>query len=196
MNTLRGLNPENVFKFFEEICAVPHGSGNTTAIKDYCVDFAKSRNREFYTDSAENVVIFKNGSLGRENEMPVIIQGHTDMVCQKDETSSIDFLADGLELCVDGDYVHAKGTTLGADNGVAVALMLLVLDGGLASHPAVECLFTTSEEVGLDGAKAFDYSCVKATGMINLDSENEGIVTVSCAAAVVDYADCTVFKLE
>lgn len=189
MNILRGLNPENVFRFFEEICAIPHGSGNTTAIRDYCVDFAKSRNLEFYTDDTENVVIFKNGSVGRENEMPVIIQGHTDMVCQKDETSNIDFLADGLELCVDGDFVHAKGTTLGGDDGIAVAMCLALLDSNDYSHPPLEIVFTSDEETGMNGAMALDTSILKGKRMLNLDSEAEGTLWVSCAGgARVDIA--------
>ncbi len=189
MNILKGLEPENVFSFFEEISAIPRGSGNTTAIRDYCVEFAKSRNLAYHTDEAENVVIFKNGSAGRESESPVIIQGHTDMVCQKDETSNIDFLTDGLELCVDGDFVHAKGTTLGGDDGIAVAMCLALLDSDEYSHPPLEIVFTTDEETGMNGAFALDTSVLKGKRMLNLDSEAEGTLWVSCAGgARVDIA--------
>lgn len=204
MNILRGLNPENVFAFFEDICSIPHGSGNTAAIRDYCVEFAKSRNLRYYTDEAENVVIFKNGSAGRETEHPVIIQGHTDMVCQKDETSNIDFLTDGLELIVDGDFIRAKGTTLGGDDGIAVAMCLALLDSVEYSHPPLEIVFTTDEETGMNGAFALDTSVLNGKRMLNLDSEAEGTLWVSCAGgARVDIAlecnkisnDKTTYKL-
>lgn len=189
MSVLKGLNPEKVFKYFEEICSIPHGSGNTTAIRDYCVGFAKARNLEVYTDEAENVVIYKNASVGRENEMPIIIQGHTDMVCQKDETSGINFLTDGLELYVDGDFVCAKGTTLGGDDGIAVAMCLALLDSNEYSHPPLEIVFTTDEETGMNGAMALDTSVLCGKRMLNLDSEAEGTLWVSCAGgARVDIA--------
>lgn len=189
MNILKGLNPETVFEYFEAISAIPRGSGNTAAIRDYCIDFAKIRNLAYHTDEAENVVIFKKGSSGRENEAPVIIQGHIDMVCQKDETSSIDFLTDGLELCVDGDFVHAKGTTLGGDDGIAVAMCLALLDSDVYSHPPLEIVFTSDEETGMNGAIALDTSVLKGKRMLNLDSEAEGTLWVSCAGgARVDIA--------
>ena len=189
MNKLKGLNPENVFAFFEEICSIPHGSGNTTAIRDYCVEFANSRKLGFYTDDAENVVIFKKGSAGRENEAPVIIQGHTDMVCQKDETSNFDFLTDGLELIVDGDFIRANGTTLGGDDGIAVAMCLALLGSDEYSHPPLEIVFTTDEETGMNGAFALDTSVLEGKRMLNLDSEAEGTLWVSCAGgARVDIA--------
>ena len=177
--------PEKLFNFFEEISAIPRGSGNEKGIADYLEAFAKERNLEYKRDDADNLFIKIGGSVGRENEDAVLLQGHTDMVCEKNSDTEHDFEKDPLKLYIDENgWLRARGTTLGGDNGVAVALMMLVLDGGLASHPPVECLFTTSEEVGLDGAKAFDYTNVKATGMINLDSEAEGIVTVSCAGGI------------
>lgn len=189
MSVLSGLNPEKVFDFFEKICLIPHGSGNTTAIRDYCVEFAKARNLKVYTDEAENVVIYKNGSAGRENESPVIIQGHTDMVCQKDETSSINFLTDGLELMINGDFICAKGTTLGGDDGIAVAMALALLDSDEYSHPPLEIVFTTDEETGMNGAMALDTSVLCGKRMLNLDSEAEGTLWVSCAGgARVDIA--------
>ena len=154
-------------------------------IADYIENFAKDRGLAYVRDGENNLFVRIEGSKGRENEDAILLQGHTDMVCEKNSDTEHDFEKDPLKLYIDEKgRLRARGTTLGGDNGVAVALMLLVLDGGLESHPPVECLFTTSEEVGLDGAKAFDYSHVKATGMINLDSEAEGIVTVSCAGGI------------
>ncbi len=182
---IKNRKNEKLFNYFEEICAIPRGSGNEKGIADYIEGFAKDRGLFCVRDAADNVFVRIEGSEGREKEDAILLQGHTDMVCEKNSDTEHDFERDPLKLYIDENgWLRAKGTTLGADNGVAVALMLLVLDGGLESHPAVECLFTTSEEVGLDGAKAFDYSVVKATGMINLDSEAEGIVTVSCAGGV------------
>lgn len=182
---IKNRTPEKLFRFFEEISAIPRGSGNEAGIADYIEGFAKARGLYCVRDEINNVFVRIEASAGREGEDAVLLQGHTDMVCEKNSDTEHDFEKDPLKLYIDENgWLRAKGTTLGGDNGVAVALMLLVLDGGLESHPAVECLFTTSEEVGLDGAKAFDYSLVKATGMINLDSEAEGIVTVSCAGGV------------
>ena len=182
---INNKEPKKLFEIFEDISAIPRGSGNEKGIADYIENFAKSRNLWYVRDEADNLLVRIEGSAGRENEDAILLQGHTDMVCEKNSDTEHNFEKDPLKLYIDEKgWLRAKGTTLGADNGVAVALMLLVLDGGLKSHPAVECLFTTSEEVGLDGAKAFDYSHVKATGMINLDSEAEGIVTVSCAGGI------------
>ena len=177
--------PLKLFNYFEEISAIPRGSGNEKGIADYIENFAKARGLFCIRDEANNVFARIEATSGRESESAILLQGHTDIVCEKNSDTVHDFEKDPLKLYIDEKgWLRARGTTLGADNGVAVALMLLVLDGGLESHPAVECLFTTSEEVGLDGAKAFDYSVVKATGMINLDSEAEGIVTVSCAGGI------------
>jgi len=182
---VNGKEPKRLFEIFEEISAIPRGSGNEKGIASYIEKFALERGLECVRDEIDNVFVRLPGSAGRESENAILLQGHTDMVCEKNSDTEHDFEKDPLKLYIDErGWLRAKGTTLGADNGVAVALMLLVLDGGLESHPPVECLFTTSEEVGLDGAKGFDYSLVKATGMINLDSEAEGIVTVSCAGGI------------
>ena len=182
---IKNRKPEKLFNLFEDICAIPRGSGNEKEIADYIENFAKARGLFCVRDEVNNVFVRIEGSGGRENENAILLQGHTDMVCEKNSDTAHDFEKDPLKLYIDENgWLRAKGTTLGGDNGVAVALMLLVLDGGFESHPPVECLFTTGEEVGLDGAKAFDYSLVKATGMINLDSEAEGIVTVSCAGGI------------
>lgn len=181
MAILKNIKPENVFHFFEEISAIPRGSGHTEQIRKYCEEFAVNRGLKFVSDSSDNIIIFKAGSEGRENEEPIIIQGHTDMVWEKDETCKIDFEYDGLELFVDGDLVGAKGTTLGGDDGIAVAMCLALLDSDEYSHPPLEILFTSDEEIGMVGASALDVSPLKGKRMINADSEAEGTLWVSCA---------------
>lgn len=168
-------------RFFEEISAIPRPSFHEEKIADYLCDFARERGLECYRDELHNVLIKKNGTAGRENEPALMLQGHSDMVCEKNEGTEHDFLNDGLELYVDNGFLKAKGTTLGADNGVAVAVMLYVLDGGVDSHPPVECLFTVSEEVGLEGAQGFDYSKISAHRMINMDSADESQIIAGCA---------------
>ena len=143
--------------------------------------FAESHGLEFYCDDADNVIIYKLASEGYEKSEPVILQGHLDMVCQKTPESETDFLKNGIEAFVDGDFIKAKGTTLGADNGIAVAMVLAILEDNSLSHPALEAVFTTDEEVGMLGAAALDMSKLKSKKMINMDSEEEDILTVSCA---------------
>ena len=181
MSELSSLKPERVFKYFEEIAHIPHGSENMTAIANYCVDFAEKHSLKVIKDEANNVIIYKSASAGYENTEPVILQGHLDMVCQKDENTQIDFLKDGLELFVDGDFVKAKGTTLGADNGIAVAMILAILESDTIPHPPIEAVFTTDEEIGMVGALALDMSLLKGKRMINLDAEEDDTLTVSCA---------------
>ena len=178
---LENLKPQRVFKYFEEICSIPHGSGDMDKIADYCVEFAKSHVLEYKRDSANNVVIYKNATAGYENAEPVILQGHLDMVCQKLEDRNIDFSADGLDIFIDGDFVKARGTTLGADNGIAVAMVLAILESNEYRHPRIEAVFTTDEEIGMVGATKLDMSLLSAKKMINIDSEEENAVTVSCA---------------
>ena len=178
---LSHLEPANVFRFFEEICAIPHGSGNMDAIAAYCVAFANERGLRVIRDKADNVVIFKEASPGYEHAEAVILQGHLDMVCQKEAGSAFDFEKDRLELCVDGDFVKAKGTTLGADNGIAVAMVLALLDSRDVAHPPIEAVFTVDEEIGMIGAGKLDMSVLKAKRMINLDAESDDTLTVSCA---------------
>ena len=181
---IKGREPKKLFEFFEDICAIPHGSGNEEAVAKMIEAFALEKGHFCFRDGANNVFVRMSGSAGRESEPALLLQGHTDMVCEKNSDTVHDFLRDPIKLQLEGSRLSAKGTTLGADNGVAVALMMAVLDGGIESHPPIECLFTTNEEVGLDGAKAFDYSVVNADRMINLDSEEEGVVTVSCAGGL------------
>ena len=182
MRILEGLKPEKVFYYFEQISAIPRGSGKTDALRDYCADFAKERGLEYITDDAGNIIIFKP-ACGNDSK-PVIIQGHLDMVWEKDETCRIDFETDGLELFVDGDYIGAKGTTLGADDGIAVAMCLALLDSDDIVHPPLEIVFTADEEVGMTGATGLDCSVLNGKRMINLDSEEDGVMWVSCAGGV------------
>lgn len=178
---INGYKPERVFRFFEEISAIPRGSGNERAISEYLMSFAKERGLECYSDSMYNVVIKKKASAGNEGKPAVMFQGHSDMVCEKNSNVEHDFETEGIKLIVENDTVHADGTTLGADNGIAVAYMLAILDDETLEHPAVECVITSQEEIGLNGAAALDGSLLQARMMINLDSEVEGIATVSCA---------------
>ena len=181
MTVLNGLSQKGVFKYFEEISAVPRSSGNTEGIAGYCLNFAAEHGLRALKDDADNVVIFKPASAGYENADPVILQGHLDMVCQKTPDSDIDFLKKGPELFIDGDLIGAKNTTLGADNGIAVAMILSILADKNINHPPIEAVFTSDEEIGMIGASAFDASVLKGTRMINLDSEELETVTVSCA---------------
>lgn len=181
MEKLSHVEPKQVFHFFEEICAIPHGSGNMNAISEYCVHFAERRGLCFLRDAANNVVIYKNGTPGFENAEPVILQGHLDMVCQKTADTDIDFETDGIDIVVDGDFIRARGTTLGADNGIAVAMILAILDSDSLAHPPLEAVFTTDEEIGMIGAGRFDTSVLKGRRMINLDAEEGDMLTVSCA---------------
>ena len=181
MGVLSELQPRKVFDFFEQLCAIPHGSGNTKQISDFCVEFAKKRGLRYYQDELNNVVIFKDASAGCEKAEPVILQGHLDMVCKKEDDSDFDFSRDGLKLIIDGDWLTADGTTLGGDDGAAVAMALAVLDSDELVHPAIEAVFTIDEETGMEGAAGLDTSILRSRRMINIDSEDEGVLTVSCA---------------
>ena len=181
---ITGYQPERLFRFFEEISAIPRGSSNEKGISDYLVDFAKARGLWCHQDELYNVVIKKPASAGAEDKPAVMLQGHLDMVCEKLAGVAHDFEKDGIDLIVRDGVVTANGTTLGGDNGAAVALMLTVLDDDALAHPALECVFTTQEETGLTGAAGLDKSLISARTMINLDSEEEGIATVSCAGGM------------
>ncbi len=176
--------PLSLFHFFEELCAIPHPSYHEERVADYLEEFAAARGLECYRDKLHNVLIKKPATPDMAHCEPVLFQGHTDMVCVKTADSAHDFMQDALDLYLDGDFLKARNTTLGADDGVAVAVMLSLLDGELTSHPALECLFTAAEEVGLDGAEGFDYSKIAARRMINMDSEDLGVVTAGCAGGV------------
>ncbi len=185
---LQGLEPESVFRYFEEICAIPHGSRNTKFISDYLVSFAKAHGLRYRQDESNNVVIFAPGTCGLEDHESVILQGHMDMVCEKDAGCPLDMAVDGLDVTHDGCCIFAKGTTLGGDDGIAVAYALAILDDNTIAHPPLEVIITVDEEIGMLGAAAMDLADVKGRTMLNLDSEDEGIFTVSCAGG----ATCTV----
>ena len=178
---LCGLKPEKVFSIFEDICAIPHGSGNTKAISDYCINFARELGLWCYQDELNNVIIKKPASNGYEAHEPVVLQGHLDMVCEKDAGCDFDFEHDSLHLKTDGEHVFAEGTTLGADDGVAIAMALSILEDNTLKTPPLEVIFTTDEETGMYGANALDVSHITAKRFINIDSENEGVFTVGCA---------------
>ena len=183
-NILSNLEPKSVFNYFEQICSIPHGSRNTKQISDFCVSFAKEHNLKYSQDESNNIIIWKDGTNGYENSPSVIIQGHLDMVCEKEHDCDIDFEKDGLSLIVDGDDIHADRTTLGGDDGIAVAYTLAVLDDEEMAHPPIEAIFTVNEEIGMLGAASLDCSPLKSRIMLNLDSEDEGSLLVSCAGGV------------
>ena len=183
MGILSGLQPQNVFRFFEELCAIPHGSHNTKAISDYLVSFAEARHLKYRQDELNNVIVWKAPTAGYENAPVVMIQGHMDMVAEKDADCPKDMDTEGLDLFVDGDLVGARGTTLGGDDGIAGAMALAILDDDDIPHGPLECLFTVDEEVGMLGARGLDASDLQAKYLLNLDSEEEKVLTVSCAGS-------------
>lgn len=178
---LAGLQPEKVFAYFEKLCSIPHGSGNTKAISDYLVAFAREHGLKYIQDALNNVIIFAPATAGYEHHAPVILQGHMDMVCEKDDDCPLDMAVDGLDVTHDGKYVFAKGTTLGGDDGIALAYALAILDDDSIARPALEIVITVDEETGMEGATGVDLSMLKGRTLINIDSEDEGIFTVSCA---------------
>ena len=178
---LAGLEPASVFGYFEKLCSFPHGSGNTKAISDYLVSFAKEKGIRYIQDELNNVILFQEGTCGYEDHAPVVLQGHMDMVCEKDADCSIDMEKEGLDVTHDGSCVYAKGTTLGGDDGIAVAYALALLADRTIPHPPLEVIITVDEETGMFGAAGIDLSMLKGRTLVNLDSEDEGIFTVSCA---------------
>ena len=192
MSVLENLQPQKVFHFFEEICNIPHGSRNTKQISDYLVQFAKDRNLTCYQDELNNVIIKKDATTGYEASEPIIIQGHMDMVCEKENDCDIDFEKDGIRLMIDGDFVTADGTTLGGDDGIAVAYALAILDSDDIPHPALEVVITVDEEIGMLGAFDMDLSMLKGHKMLNIDSDVEGHFLTSCAGGMSLIADIPV----
>jgi dipeptidase D len=181
---LEQMDYKKIFKYFSEISNIPRGSGNEGEISEYLVSFAKSRELEYDKDLADNVIIIKEATPGYENQPAIMLQGHMDMVCEKRKEGTHDFLKDGIKLLLDGDFLHADGTTLGADNGIAIAYILALLSDINLKHPRIEAVITSDEEVGMNGAKALDLSSLKAEYMINLDSEEEGYLLASCAGGL------------
>ena len=186
---VKGYEPRQVFEIFEDICVIPHGSGNESGVAEYILKYASDRGLFALRDETGNVFVRKEAAAGYENKPALLLQGHMDMVCEKNADVEHDFLTDGLKLSVKDGYLWADGTTLGGDNGIAVAMMLALLDTD--KHPRIECLFTVEEETGLAGAKGFDCSVVTAKQMINLDSEEDWQITAGCAGGCrteVDFA--------
>jgi dipeptidase D len=184
MEILKNLQPVEVFKYFEKLSQIPRGSGNEKEVSDYLVSFAKEHNLEYVQDSALNVIIKNKATSGYENSPAVVLQGHMDMVCEKNIGIEHDFTNNPLKLRIIDDMIYATGTTLGADNGIAVAMGLAIMASNEYQHPAIELLVTTSEETGMDGAMALDPKNVKGRTLINIDSEEEGTLLVSCAGGV------------
>jgi dipeptidase D len=184
MINFKEIEPKNVFRYFKKISSIPHGSGNTAQISDYFLAFAKKRNLKAVKDEAGNVIIYADGTKGYENSQTVILQAHMDMVCDKTPECNKDMDKEGIDLCYDEEFIWADGTTLGADDGIAVAYILALLDSDDIPHPPIEALLTNDEEVGMQGARAVDVSLLKGKRLINIDSEIEGVLTVSCAGGV------------
>ena len=189
---VKGYKPEKLFNIFEDICKIPRGSGNERGIARYIMDFAKNRGLECISDEAGNVFVRKPGK-GASTHGPVLLQGHMDMVCEKNADIVHDFEKDPLELYVKDGYLSARGTTLGADDGIAIAMMLALLD---EETVPLELLFTVEEETGLAGAKLFDCSVIKAKSMVNIDSEEESIVTAGCAGGARTDISMTLSKVD
>ena len=181
MRVLENLMPKDVFYYFEEISKIPRPSYQEKAVSDYLMSFAAEHHLEAVQDDLFNVVIIKEATPGYETEEPVILQGHMDMVCEKTLDCTKDMEKEGLDLVVDGDFLSAKGTTLGGDDGIAVAYILAILASDTLQHPRLECVITVSEEVGMDGARGVDLSMLKGHTLINIDSEKEGELMTSCA---------------
>ncbi len=178
---MQNIINNEVLKWFYEISKIPRGSGNMVKIADYCENFAKERNLCCIRDEFNNIIIKKPAAKGYENISPVILQGHLDMVCEKEKGYEIDFLNDPIKLKVEGDFLSAEGTSLGADNGIAVAYIMAVLDSDKISHPPIEAVLTVDEEIGLLGASSIDLSSLNSKRLINIDIEDEGVFTVGCA---------------
>lgn len=184
MTKIFDLKSGKVFHFFEEISKIPRPSFHEKAISEYLVNFAKERNLEVISDETYNVIIKKAGTSGYEQSKVVAIQGHTDMVCEKNKDVEHDFLKDPIKLIYDGDFIKADKTTLGSDNGIAVAMALALLDSNDIPHPPIEAIFTACEESGMEGVSALDTKNLQASVFLNIDSDEEGIFTVGCAGGV------------
>ncbi|WP_196001152.1 aminoacyl-histidine dipeptidase [Clostridium sp. 1001271B_151109_B4] len=196
MKNLQNLEPKAVFEYFEEISNIPRGSGNEKGISDYLLNFGKGLGLESIQDEALNVIIKKPGTLGYENAPTVIIQGHMDMVCEKNNGVEHDFEKDPLKLRIVDDYIYATDTTLGADNGIAVAYAMAILASNDIPHPPIEVLLTTDEETGMSGAMAIKKENLKGKILINLDNEEEGYLLVSCAGGIRSTATLNIDEQE
>ena len=179
--SLETLEPREVLRWFAALAEIPRGSGNTKGVSDFCVRFARERGLEVHRDGANNVVIIAPAAPGYEAAPPLVLQGHLDMVCAKEPGCGKDMAAEGIDLAVDGDWLYAEGTTLGADDGAAVAMILAALDDRELPHPRLEAVLTADEETGMFGMEALDVAPLQGRTVLNLDSESEGVFTVSCA---------------
>lgn len=194
LEQLKNLKSYEVFKYFKEMNEIPRGSGNEKAISDWLVDFAKKHGLDYTQDEALNVIIRKPGTKGYENSPTVVLQGHMDMVCEKNTDTVHDFEKDPIKFIVEGDILKADGTTLGADNGIALAFGLAVLASNDVAHAPLELLATTDEEAGMGGAQSLDPKDISGRILINIDSEEEGILLVSCAGGVRQVISLPVVK--
>ncbi|EOD00779.1 aminoacyl-histidine dipeptidase [Caldisalinibacter kiritimatiensis] len=181
---LANLQPESVFKHFEELTKIPRGSGNEKEVSDFLVEFAKDNGLEVIQEDCLNVIIKKPGTEGYENAPTVILQGHMDMVCAKREDLDFDFTKDSIPVVVDGDMIKTEGTTLGGDNGIAVAMAMAILESDDIPHPPLVALFTVAEETGMDGVLNLNPEHISGDILINIDSEEEGVILTSCAGGV------------
>ncbi len=184
---LTDLKPKDVFTYFEKLTKIPRGSGNEEKVSDFLVNFAKDHNLEYAQETCKNVIIKKPASKGYEDTPKVILQGHLDIVCAKEESLDFDFEKDPIPLVVEGDFIKTKGTTLGADNGIAVAMVMAILANDELKHSEISALFTVSEETGMDGAMALNPDNISGDILINIDSEEEGTALSSCAGGVNAY---------
>lgn len=182
---INGLEPKRVFEIFDELCQIPHGSGNEKAISDYVRDFCNHLGLETYQDDVYNLIVKKPATPGYEHCPIVVLQAHLDMVCQKKSGSTHDFTHDPIDVVVDGDDIHAKDTTLGADDGTGVAFAMCVLESKVLNHPALEVVLTVNEEAGMTGIRNLDFSRIQGRVILNLDCSDEGIV-VGCAGTCVN----------
>lgn len=196
MNILQNLEPKKVFEYFEAISNIPRGSGNEKEISDYLLNFGKSLGLESIQDKALNIIIKKPGTKGYENAPTVIIQGHMDMVCEKNNGVEHNFEKDPLKLRIVDDYIYATDTTLGADNGIAVAYAMAILASNDIPHPPIEVLITTDEETGMSGAMAINKEHIDGKILINLDNEEEGYLLVSCAGGIRSTATLNIEKQD
>jgi len=181
-------NYNRVIEIFREICAIPHGTYHIDSISDYLANFAKERGLSFVQDELKNVIIYKEATPGYENEPAVMLQGHMDMVAVSDDPEK-DMLKEGLDLAEEDGFLFAKNTSLGGDDGIALAYSLAILESDNIPHPALEAVFTVNEEVGMDGALGIDLSACKSKRLLNIDSEEEGVITVSCAGGIRLHAE-------
>ena len=189
---LSGIAPERVWRFFEEISQIPRCSQNEDQIREYLKKFAEDRSLKNIQDEVGNIVIKKPATEGNENANGVVLQGHMDMVCEKNASTQHDFTKDPIKLVRNGDWLKADGTTLGADNGIAVAMALAVLDSDDIQHGPIEALFTTDEESGLTGALGLDPSILEGRILLNMDSEEEGVFYIGCAGGVTTSGWCPI----